>query len=323
MPEHPSEHILLTGGAGFIGSHVAARLLGMGMKLTVIDNFDDYYDPALKEKNISALISHPGFRLIRENILSDALPGQLSGDYDTIIHLAAKVGVRPGIIHPREYNAVNAEGTLKMLEFARNKKIVKFILASSSSVYGTNPDLPWKESAAPVAMQSPYAVSKRAAELYAYAYSAMAGIHTTVLRLFTVYGPGQRPDLVIHRFADALLKNEVFQIYGDGSMSRDYTYIDDVAEAFCRTLQCRHSGFEIINIGNRNPVSLNELVACMEKVFGKKALVQYCPRAAGDVPYTAADTRLAKEILGFEPSTTLEYGLEKFRKWTEKQSGTS
>jgi UDP-glucuronate 4-epimerase len=316
-----TQHILLTGGAGFIGSHIAGRLLAEGMQVSVLDNFDDYYDPAIKEANIAGLLKHPCFRLIRGDIADPGLAKTCTGDYDLIIHLAARVGVRPSLSQPQAYNETNAGGTLRMLEFARMKGIKRFILASSSSIYGLNPEVPWKEDCRPYRMQSPYAVSKRAAELYASAFHMNTGTEVTVMRLFTVYGQRQRPDLAIHRFARALRAGEPLQVFGNGGMARDYTCVDDVAEGFCRAVQYKHGGFEIFNIGNRNPVSLTELVSTLEKVFGRKARIERKEPPPGDVPLTCADINKASQILGFRPSVSLETGLERFRDWMEGEKG--
>ncbi|MEZ5003179.1 MAG: GDP-mannose 4,6-dehydratase [Chitinophagales bacterium] len=308
--------ILLTGGAGFIGSNLCQRLLNEGHYVTVIDNFSDFYDPQIKKHNISTFEDHPKFRLLRLDIRDEeSLTQQTDDHYDAIIHAAAKTGVRPSITDPLGYESVNVIGTIHLLELARQKNIKQFIFASSSSVYGTNPNVPWKEDIQTDSIISPYAASKRAAELQGKVYSHLHGIRFISLRLFTVFGPKQRPDLAIHKFANAILNQHPITVYGDGNTYRDYTYVDDVINGFCAALDYSGSMFEIINIGNNRPIMLNELVEKIETVFQKKAIVQHIQEQAGDVPATSSNIEKAHKLLGYKPKTSLDKGLMHFRDW--------
>lgn len=308
--------ILLTGGAGFIGSNLCQRLLNEGHNVTVIDNFSDFYDPQIKKHNISTFEDHPKFRLLRLDIRDgESLTQQTDDHYDAIIHAAAKTGVRPSITDPLGYESVNVIGTIHLLELARQKNIKQFVFASSSSVYGTNANVPWKEEIQTDSIISPYAASKRAAELQGKVYSHLHGIRFIALRLFTVFGPRQRPDLAIHKFVNAILQQQPITVYGDGNTYRDYTYVDDVIDGFCTALNYTDSMFEIINIGNNRPITLNELVENIEKVFKKKAIVQYIQEQAGDVPATFSNIEKAQKLLQYNPKISLEKGLIFFRDW--------
>ena len=309
-------HILITGGAGFIGSSISARLLETGCSVTIVDNLDPYYSPAVKRSNIEGFLADPDFTFYNADILHDETWARLKDiRFDALIHLAARVGVRPSMDDPAGYNSVNAGGTLKALCFAEAAKIPRFILASSSSVYGLSEKIPWSEDLVNDSMVSPYAVSKKAAELYAGAFTRFTEMRVCVLRLFTVYGPGQRPDLAIHRFAKAIHDGRPLHVYGDGSMLRDYTYIGDVVDAFMKALSYNGSTFDIFNIGNNKPVNLTTLISELEKVFQCRADVRFIETQAGDVPLTCADITKSARLLGYEPSTSLTEGLGEFKKW--------
>lgn len=247
----------MTGGAGFIGSHLVDRLLAEGWRVTVVDNFDPFYDPAIKRKNIESHLAHPNYRLVEVDIRDlEGLRARLSGDYDVIVHLAAKAGVRSSIQDPVGYQEVNVGGTQNLLELAREWGVKQVVFASSSSVYGVNPNVPWREDDHVLLPISPYASTKVTGELLGHVYSHLYGIRFIALRFFTVYGPRQRPDLSIHKFARRMLRREPIPIYGDGSARRDYTYVDDVIEGVRRAMDYTATPYEVINLGNNETVSV-------------------------------------------------------------------
>lgn len=307
---------LVTGGAGFIGSHLVERLLEEGWYVTVVDNFDPFYPREVKWKNLEKALSHPNFRLFEVDIKDlDALRRVLNGRYDVIVHLAAKAGVRPSLQDPVGYYEVNVCGTQNLLEFAKERRIEQFVFASSSSVYGINPNVPWREDDPVLRPVSPYGASKVAGELLGHVYSHLYGIRFVALRIFTAYGPRQRPDLAIHKFARLMLEGRPVPIYGDGSSLRDYTYIDDLVEGIRRAMDYSRSSFEVINLGCGRPVGLLELVRIMEKMLGVRAKVEFLPLQPGDVPRTWADTTKARDLLGYNPKVVLEEGLKTFLNW--------
>ena len=310
-------HILLTGGAGFIGSHLAESLIQQGgHSLTVIDNFDPFYDRSIKEQNLSLLRQLPGFRLIEGDIRNlDLIEQRLDEHYDAIIHVAAKAGVLPSIKDPIGYEDTNVKGTLHLLEFARKRQIKQFVFCSSSSVYGVNPKTPWHESDPVLLPISPYASTKVAGELCGYTYAHLYNIRFIALRLFTVYGPRQRPDLAIHKFAKKILQNEPITMYGDGSTLRDYTNVADIVRGITAALHYSGSMYEIINLGNNNPVNLSELIAGIEKSLNKNAIIEKLPEQPGDVPVTFADIQKAGRLLGYHPQVSLQDGLDEFCRW--------
>jgi UDP-glucuronate 4-epimerase len=307
------KHALVTGGAGFIGSHLVDRLLAEDWRVTVVDNFDSFYDPAIKEKNIEPHLQHPNYVLVRADIRDLAtLKSRLSGDYDVIVHLAAKAGVRHSLKDPVTYQEVNVRGTQNMLELAREWGVKQFIFASSSSVYGVNPNLPWREDDNVLLPISPYAATKVAGELLGHVYSHLYGIRFIALRLFTVYGPRQRPDLAIHKFARMMLKGEPIPLYGDGTARRDYTYIDDIVDGIVAAINYTETGYEVINLGNGRPVTLREMVEILEKELGVQAKIEYLPVQPGDVPHTHADISKARRLIGYCPKVELCTGLKYF-----------
>lgn len=316
-----NKNIIVTGGAGFIGSHVVEFLLSKNYKVTVIDNFDSFYSRSIKEANLSNILSHPNATFLEQDILDEsALATNLQEDYCAIIHLAAKAGVRPSIENPVAYQQVNIVGTQNMLEFARKKKIKQFLFASSSSVYGINANVPWKETDGLLKPISPYASSKISCELMGHVYSQLYGIRFLAMRFFTVFGPRQRPDLAIHKFSSHILKNEPIPFYGEGNTKRDYTFINDIVSGIYNTLNYTDSDYEIFNLGNNTAISLVEMLKTLEEVFDKKAIVKYLPEQQGDVSYTYADIEKAKTKINYSPQTTLRDGLLQFKLWYLKQA---
>lgn len=313
-----AKHYLLTGGAGFIGSQLVKQLLKEeDVRITCIDNFDPFYRRQLKLLNLSDIDKHHNFFLLDVNLDTttiEQLHDAVSQPVDVIVHLAAKAGVRPSIIDPIGYQQTNILGTQKLLDFAVQKKVKKFVFASSSSVYGINENLPWKEEENLMPI-SPYAMTKLAGEMAGHTYHKLYNLPFIGLRFFTVYGPGQRPDLAIHRFTKAIYSGEPINMFGDGSTSRDYTFVDDTVQGIIAAMHYDKTGFEIINLGNNYTVSLKELIAAIEEVVGKKAIINQQPEQPGDVPRTFADISKAQRLLNYQPHTQLKEGLQKFYDW--------
>ena len=308
--------VLVTGGAGFIGSHLVDRLLGEGDRVVALDNFDDFYNPAFKRRNIQRARQHPGFRLIEGDLRE---PGLLEGllqqeKFDVVAHLAARAGVRPSIQNPFLYADVNIRGTLQLLEACRKSGIRRLVFASSSSVYGNNSKVPFSEEDPVSHPISPYAATKRAAELMCHTYHHLYGLDIACLRFFTVYGPRQRPEMAIHHFTRLIHEGKKISLFGDGKTSRDYTYIDDIMDGTLGALSREH-GFEIYNLGESRTVPLARLVQAIEKQLGEKAVIEYLPAQPGDVEHTYADIRKARERLRYDPHTDLEEGLSRFVRW--------
>jgi len=312
--------VFLTGVAGFIGSHLAERLLRQGCEVIGIDNFDDFYDPKIKRDNIQKCLKNNNFKLIEADIRDTAaMDKAVSADIDIIVHLAAKAGVRPSIEQPLLYADVNINGTMVLLEAAKNNNIKKFIFASSSSVYGNNKKVPFSEDDNVDFPISPYAATKKACELICHTYHKLYEINMTCLRFFTVYGPRQRPDLAIHKFAKLIERDKEIPVFGDGSMSRDFTYIDDIIDGTVAAME-KCDGFNIYNLGESEPIVLNDLITYIEQALGKKAIRQSLPLQPGDVERTYADITKAKKELGYNPSTNIEQGLGKFVNWLRNSS---
>lgn len=313
---------LVTGGAGFIGSHLCEHLLEDGSKVINLDNFNDYYSPDIKKNNIVKALSSPDYSLVEGDIRDSCLLQNLFDSYkiDRVVHLAALAGVRKSIENPTEYVDVDIKGTVNILEACRKNDVSKLVFASSSSVYGSNP-APFKEDDKVELQVSPYAVAKRAGELYCKNYSLLYGIPVACLRFFTVYGPRQRPEMAIHNFTRLIDEEKEIPIFGDGSSSRDYTYIDDIIAGITSAadLQCR---FEVFNLGSSHKVQLDYLIYLLEMALGKPAYKQYLPPQKGDVEYTFADLSKAKKMLYYEPRVGIEEGIERFISWytKEKQS---
>jgi UDP-glucuronate 4-epimerase len=312
------KHYLITGGAGFIGSHLVRALLNdKDLRITIIDNFDPFYSRQLKLLNIDGFQNHHQVTVLDKNLdtLSvSELKIILSQKADVIIHLAAKAGVRPSINDPLAYQRTNILGTQMLLDFAKETGVKQFVFASSSSVYGVNENLPWKENEQlqPI---SPYAMTKLAGEMAGHVFSHLYGIRFIALRFFTVYGPSQRPDLAIHKFVKSILTDQPITMYGNGSTSRDYTYVDDIVQGVLSAINYDQSLFEIINLGNNYAVSLKVLIHDIEEVIGKKSAILQQPEQAGDVPQTFADISKAKKLLNYHPTTQLKDGLKNFYDW--------
>ena len=312
---------LVTGAAGFIGSHLSERLLNEGAEVVGLDNFDSFYSREIKESNLLLCQSNEQFKLVEGDIRDAECIDNLCGKekFDIIIHLAAKAGVRPSIEDPVGYQDVNIKGTLVMLEGARNHGIKKFIFGSSSSIYGNNEKVPFCESDNVDFPISPYAATKKAGELLCHTYSHLYDIEITCLRFFTVYGSRQRPDLAIHKFSRLIESDEAIPVFGDGSMRRDFTYIDDIIDGVTGAIDnCQ--GYEIYNLGESQPVRLDELIKAIEQALGKKAKINRLPVPPGDVKQTYADVSKAISRLGYNPKVGLKEGLIEFVKWFRKSS---
>lgn len=316
--------ILITGGAGFIGSNLADRLLEACSSVVCYDNFDSFYSRSVKEKNISQAIKSASYKLVEGDLLDpEKLVSTIVGnEIDTIVHLAAKAGVRPSIQDPGAYFKTNLEGTLNVLNAMNKSGVKKLVFASSSSIYGNNEKIPYSESDRVDNPISPYAASKKSAELLTYTFHHMYKFNVINLRFFTVFGPRQRPDLAIHKFFHSIYKGTPIDFYGDGTTSRDYTYIDDITSGIISAMDHLNSGeniYETINLGNNSPVTLSELISTIEDVAGKKFLINKLPMQVGDMIITYADIEKAKRILNYDPQISLKAGLIKFKDWYEVQ----
>ncbi len=310
------KNILITGGAGFIGSHLTERLLKDGHRIIALDNFNDYYDPAIKRENITGPLIHPNYTLIEGDILDEAVLEALFAEHklDVIVHLAARAGVRPSLVDPLLYSKVNIEGTVRLLEHAREIGLKHFVFGSSSSVYGANSKVPFSELDPVEEPISPYAATKRAGELICYTYHHLHKIPISCLRFFTVYGPRQRPDMAIHKFTKLIDNGRKLSLFGDGKSERDYTYIDDIIDGLTKCIN-KPQGYKIYNLGESHTIELLELLRLIETALGKKADIEWQPNQPGDVPITYADINLAKAELGYKPTTLIEQGIPKFVEW--------
>jgi UDP-glucuronate 4-epimerase len=307
--------ILVTGGAGFIGSHFVERCLALGHEVAVVDDFNDFYDPAIKRANISVLSKHAA---VHDADIRDAevIAGIVrDGKFDTIVHLAARAGVRPSIKDPRLYVETNVLGTLNLLEGAKQGNVPRFICASSSSVYGVLKTLPFREDLALTQTISPYAATKLAGEQICSNYSHLYGLRTINLRFFTVYGPRQRPDLAIHSFTKAIHEGRPIQQFGDGTTRRDYTYVDDIMQGMEACLTYEGQLCDVFNLGESQTTTLSDLIATIEKAVGKKAIIEKKPEQPGDVPVTYADITKSRALLGYQPHTQIAQGIPKFVEW--------
>jgi len=314
--------ILVTGGAGFIGSHLCERLLSNKVHVICLDNFDSFYDPDIKIKNAEGMTKK--FQGLFELVTGDIRnPDHLKGIFqknrvDFVIHLAARAGVRPSIADPLLYQDVNIRGTIVLLEACKAYKIKNFIFASSSSVYGENQRVPFTEEDLDIQPVSPYGATKRAGELLCYSYHHLYGMNIACLRIFTAYGPRQRPEMAIHKFTRLIDQGEKIPIYGDGSSRRDYTYIDDLIEGILGVIRY-HKGFEIYNLGESQTTSLIELIKLIEGAFGKKADIEMLKLQPGDVSVTYADIIKAKRMLKYRPKVKMEEGIKRFVEWYRAQ----
>jgi UDP-glucuronate 4-epimerase len=311
-----TERVLVTGGAGFIGSHLCEALLELGMKVRVLDNFNDFYDPRIKRSNIEIVQARPGFSLTEGDIRDEKTVNDVISDFSpqAVVHLAAMAGVRPSIEKPNLYNDVNITGTTVLLEALKEYRLENFVFGSSSSVYGSRDKSPFSEDDIMSRPISPYAATKLAGEQLCFTYHHLYGIPVTCLRFFTVYGPRQRPEMAIHLFGRRILDGDPITLFGDGSSRRDYTYIDDIVDGIVKALLKPHQ-YEIFNLGESGTVALSELVSLLEEAIGAKAVVYYQPDQPGDVPLTCADVSKAARMIGYEPSVPIKEGIELFVKW--------
>jgi len=310
--------ILVTGGAGFIGSHLCERLLREGVKVICLDNFDNFYDPSIKIRNVEGVKkkSPELFELVTGDIRN---PEHLKkvvqeNQIDVVVHLGARAGVRPSLSDPLLYQDVNIRGTIVLLESCKAHKIKNFVFASSSSVYGENQRVPFTEEDLDIQPISPYGATKRAGELLCYSYHHLYGMNIACLRIFTAYGPRQRPEMAIHKFTRLIDQGEKIPIYGDGSSRRDYTYIDDLIDGILGVIHY-HRGFEVYNLGESQTTSLKELIHLIEKAIGKKANVEMLEPQPGDVSVTYADITKAKRMLKYQPGVKMEEGIQRFAEW--------
>ena len=316
---------LITGGAGFIGSTLADKLLELNNKIIVVDNFCDFYDPKLKERNVKNTLNNKNYTLYKVDIRNKDKIDKIfeNNNIDCIIHLAAMAGVSASIENPILYQEVNGMGTQNILESARKNGINNLVMASSSSVYGNSKEVPFKEDFVVDFAISPYAATKKANEVMAHVYHSLFDMNIVMLRFFTVYGPKQRPDLAINKFTRLILEGEEIPMFGDGTTSRDYTYVDDIVDGIIKSINYvmkNKSVYEIINIGNSSPVSLNEMVNTIGEALNVKPIVKQLPMQPGDVTRTYADIDKAKKLLSYEPKVSFKNGINKFIEWYKNEN---
>jgi UDP-glucuronate 4-epimerase len=312
------KNILVTGGAGFIGSHLVERLLGeSGWNVTVVDDLNDFYSPEIKRDNLRSLMGSGEFRFVEADIRdADAMRGVFErGEFRYIVHLAARAGVRPSLSEPKLYSETNINGTLNLLELAREFEVPQFVFGSSSSVYGINCKIPFSEEDRIHQPISPYAATKAAGELLCHTYSHLFNIRTVCLRFFTVYGARQRPDLAIHKFSRLIAEGKPIQVFGDGSTRRDYTYVDDIIQGVRASIDYEGVMHEVFNLGESETTELSRLIELLEENLGRKAMIDRQPMQPGDVPITFADTAKARRLLNYNPTTKIENGIPKFVEW--------
>jgi len=313
-------NFLVTGGAGFIGSHVCERLLRDGHAVWAFDDLNNFYDPQFKQRNLKEVqsLSKP-FTFVHGDITDAAALNKIFSafKFDQVIHLAARAGVRPSLLDPALYQRVNVEGTVNVLEAARKSGVKKIIIASSSSVYGTNSKVPFSEGDPVVSAISPYAASKLACESLGHVYHHIYQMDVTMLRFFTVYGPRQRPDLAVYKFAKLISAGKPIPVFGDGSAARDYTFVSDTVDGVIAATQ-KNFGYEILNLGESQTISLSRMIELLEAALGKKAVIDRQPMQAGDVPITFADISRAREKLGYNPRVKFESGIKLFADWFGK-----
>ena len=314
--------ILVTGGAGFIGSHLVDHLLAEGAShVTVVDNFNDFYDPAIKRMNVAAHLGGENFELVQADICDLRAMQELfdRSRFDCVVHLAARAGVRASLANPLAYEETNVRGTFALLEAARVNKVTQFVFGSSSSVYGVNPKIPFSEDDPVASPISPYAATKIAAEAACFTFSHLYELRVVCLRFFTVYGARQRPDLAIHKFARLISSGKPIPVFGDGTTRRDYTYIDDIISGVVSAMRYDKSQFEVINLGESQAVELGRLIELLEQSLGKTAIIDHQPPQPGDVPVTYAKIDKARRLLGYNPTTKIEAGIERFVEWFKKR----
>lgn len=318
------KNILVTGGAGFIGSHLVDKLLSEGdWNVTVVDDFNDFYDPSIKRANAARHSKNSNYRLEEADIRQRAALERIFDEtkIDCIVHLAARAGVRPSLDQPLLYSQTNIEGTLNLLELSRQHNIKQFVFGSSSSVYGINAKVPFSEGDPIRQPISPYAATKAAGELLCHTYTHLYGIRCICLRFFTVYGPRQRPDLAIHKFARLISEGKAIPVFGDGTTRRDYTYVDDIIAGVRAAIDYTLTEYEVINLGESRTVELRELISLLEKELDLSAKIDRQPLQPGDVPQTFADITRARQLLGYNPQTQIESGIKRFVEWFRSNSG--
>ncbi len=328
-------HILVTGGAGFIGSHLCARLCAVGERITCLDNFDAFYAPAIKQGNVQRLLDHPDAASQLTFQQGDIRDHQFlrrlfqTDPFDGMIHLAARAGVRPSIEQPLLYSEINIQGTLNLLECCREFNVQRFLFGSSSSVYGSRTQGPFSEDDDVSTPVSPYAATKCAGELLCHTYAHLYRMRIACLRFFTVYGPNQRPDLAIHKFARLMAAGQPLPVYGDGTSQRDYTYVDDIVDGIMHAWEWLQRGeidqglYDIFNLGGSHPVLLLELIRHLETALGYTATIDWQPAQPGDVPITFADLRKSQAILGYNPQVDIATGIQRFAAWFQQQQKPS
>jgi UDP-glucuronate 4-epimerase len=314
-------NILVTGGAGFIGSHLVDRLLARDCRVMVLDDFNDYYDPRIKRANVAAHLKDERYTLVEGDIRDRELLARIfhGGNFDIVVHLAARAGVRPSLTLAPLYCDVNVGGTSLLLDAAVRAGIRKFVFASSSSVYGDNEKVPFSETDPVDNPVSPYAATKRAAELVCHSYHHLHGMDISCVRFFTVYGPRQRPEMAIHKFTRLISEGKPVPMFGDGATQRDYTYIDDIIDGIISIIE-RHRGYEIYNLGDSNPISLAQLIDLIQKALGKRAVIKREPPQPGDVRRTFADIEKARRMLGYEPRVPIDDGIRRFVRWYQEHA---
>ena len=319
------ETVLVTGAAGFIGSNLSRRLLDLGCRVVGLDNFDPFYDPEIKRRNAAELETREGFRIVEGDIRNDSdLDAAFgAGSVDAVVHLAARAGVRPSILEPVLYGSVNLDGTFRLLEACRRHGVERFMFGSSSSVYGNNDKVPFAEDDPVDHPISPYAATKKAGEVICHSYHHLHGLRIACLRFFTVYGPGQRPEMAIHKFTRRMFRGQEIEQFGDGASARDYTYISDIVEGVVRALE-RTRGYHVWNLGGAHTITLRELIAKIGEALGVEPKVRVLPMQPGDVRRTWADVRRAREELEWTPKVPLDDGLARFVRWfLERNEGSS
>ena len=312
------KNLLITGGGGFIGSHLVDRLLATNVeRITVVDDFNDFYNPSIKRDNIREHLKDLRYSIHEADIRDLAALAHVfnKSNFDCVVHLAARAGVRPSLSEPQLYTETNINGTLNLLELARQHDIKQFVFGSSSSVYGINTKVPFSEDDPIRQPISPYAATKGAGELLCHTYSHLYGLRCICLRFFTVYGPRQRPDLAIHKFAKLISQHQPIPVFGDGSTRRDYTYIDDIIDGVTAAIDYDKSNYEVINLGESRTVELRELISLLEKELDTHAIIERQPPQPGDVPQTFADVSKARALLNYQPKTQIEEGLRRFVEW--------
>lgn len=311
-------NVLVTGGAGFIGSHLVERLFQRGDRIVVLDSFNDFYDPSIKRSNVKEHLKNPNYTLIEGDLRSDEDMDRVFAEcnYDVVVHLAAMAGVRPSMEKPALYMDINLVGTQKLIDrILKQEKPARLVFGSSSSVYGEREGESFSEDDRVDNPLSPYAASKKAGELICYAAHHTRGLQVINLRFFTVFGPRQRPDLAIHKFAKLIDSGKPIDVFGDGTSKRDYTYVADIVSGITASMEVPFSGYEILNLGRSEPVVLMDMIQLIEKYLGKKAKLVHKEFQTGDMPYTYANTDRARKLLGYEPTFSFEEGIKNFVEW--------